>query len=57
MHGADCSPESLSKGFTHGFTMTFESSAARDAYLPHPEHEAFKQKHLGIVRDVLVIDL
>ncbi len=37
--GADCSPEGLQKGFTHGFTVDFVDAAARDAYLPHPEHQ------------------
>ncbi len=37
--GADVSKESLSRGFTHGFCMTFRDRAARDAYLPHPEHQ------------------
>jgi hypothetical protein len=37
--GADCSKEGLTKGFTHGFCMTFRDAAARDAYLPHPEHQ------------------
>jgi hypothetical protein len=38
--GAYNSPEGLAQGFTHGFTMTFADSAARDAYLPHPAHQA-----------------
>ena len=37
--GADVSKEGLSRGFTHGFCMTFRDRAARDAYLPHPEHQ------------------
>lgn len=37
--GADDSREGLSQGFTHGFCMTFQNQAARDAYLPHPEHQ------------------
>jgi hypothetical protein len=37
--GADCSPEGLQRGHSHGFTVDFESVAARDAYLPHPEHQ------------------
>ena len=37
--GAHNSSEGLSQGFTHGFTMTFTDAAARDAYLPHPEHQ------------------
>jgi hypothetical protein len=37
--GTDCSPEGLQKGFTHGFTVDFANAAARDAYLPHPDHQ------------------
>jgi hypothetical protein len=37
--GADISKEGLTKGFTHGFSMTFTDAAARDAYLVHPEHQ------------------
>ena len=40
--GAFSSSEGLGKGFTHGFVMTFADSASRDAYLPHPDHEAVK---------------
>lgn len=39
--GVNNSPEGLSKGFTHGFIVTFKDTAARDAYFPHPAHEAF----------------
>lgn len=38
--GAYNATEGLAKGFTHGFTMTFVDGAARDAYLPHPLHQA-----------------
>ncbi len=41
--GAYSSPEGMSKGFTHGFCMTFRDAAARDVYLPHPEHERVKK--------------
>jgi hypothetical protein len=41
--GAYSSPEGLHKGYTHGFAMTFTDAAARDAYLPHPEHEVVKK--------------
>lgn len=37
--GKDCSPEGLQKGFTHGFTVDFTDAAARDDYLPHPDHQ------------------
>ncbi len=36
--GANNSPEGLEKGFAHGFVVDFADAAARDAYLPHPEH-------------------
>ena len=47
--GAYSSREGLNRGYTHGFSMTFTDAAARDAYLPHPEHEAVK----GSVVEVL----
>lgn len=37
--GADSSPEGLQRGNTHAFTVDFRDAAARDAYLPHPEHQ------------------
>jgi hypothetical protein len=41
--GPYSSPEGMEKGFTHGFCMTFRDAAARDVYLPHPEHERVKK--------------
>jgi hypothetical protein len=55
-HGPYASPEGLNDGFTHGFIMTFESPAARDAYLSHPEHERVKKLVLPSVERVLVFD-
>ncbi|MBL8803661.1 MAG: Dabb family protein [Planctomycetes bacterium] len=46
-HGPYSSPEGLNKGFTHGFTMTFDNAASRDTYLWHPEHEKVKAAVLG----------
>jgi len=37
--GKDVSPEGLQRGHTHGFTVDFADKAARDAYLPHPDHQ------------------
>jgi len=54
--GPNNSPEGLSKGYTHGFVMTFTDAAARDAYLPHPEHERFKAGALPHVEDVAILD-
>lgn len=42
--GPYSSPEGLQRGYTHGFCMTFEDAAARDAYLPHPAHEKVKAR-------------
>ncbi len=50
-HGPNNSPEELHRGLTHIYLLTFDSVAARDAYLPHPEHKRFGQiiRALGIV--------
>lgn len=57
-HGVNNSPEGLARGLTHVFLLTFESIAARDTYLPHPEHKRFGEfiRELGIVAEVLVVD-
>lgn len=47
--GPYSSHEGLNRGYTHGFVMTFATAAARDAYLPHPEHEKVK----GMVLEIL----
>jgi hypothetical protein len=47
--GAYASPEGLHRGYTHGFCMTFRDTVARDAYLPHPEHEQVKAALLAIL--------
>src|SRR6266545_6596674 len=54
--GPNNSPEGLNKGFTHGFVMTFTDTAARDAYLPHPEHEKLRASVMPLVDDVLIFD-
>ncbi len=56
IHGPYDSPEGLDGGFTHGFVMTFESAAARDAYLPHPEHERVKAIVVPCLERVVVFD-
>lgn len=47
--GKNVSVEDLHKGFTHGFVMTFADAAARDEYLPHPDHEVAKAKIFGML--------
>ena len=54
--GLNASPEGLDKGFTHCFLVTFDDAAARDAYLPHPAHQAFVERLGPSLDDVLVID-
>jgi hypothetical protein len=36
---ANVSPEPFARGFTHGFTVDFRDTAARDAYLVHEAHQ------------------
>lgn len=54
--GTNVSPEKLDKGFTHGFILTFNSAADRDAYLVHPAHEAFGKLVGPTLADVFVLD-
>jgi hypothetical protein len=54
--GTDISPEKLSQGFTHCFVVTFPDAAARDAYLPHPAHQAFVSILKPHLDKVLVVD-
>jgi hypothetical protein len=50
------SHEGLNQGFTHGFIMTFSDAAARDAYLPHPDHEVVKNRILPHVDQIVAFD-
>lgn len=54
--GVYSSPEGLNDGHTHGYIMKFTDAAARDRYLPHPEHERVKQFVLPHVEKVVVFD-
>jgi predicted transcriptional regulator YheO len=56
--GINNSPENLNKGFTHVYLITFKDAAARDTYLPHPQHKEFVKKleGSGILEDVFVVD-
>ncbi len=57
-YGTNNSPENKNLGFTHVYQVTFQDTAARDAYLPHPEHKKFGELlgELGVVEDVFVVD-
>ena len=56
--GKNHSPEKLDQGFSHVYLVTFTSAAARDAYLPHPEHKKFGELlgRLGVLEDAFVVD-
>ena len=54
--GPNNSPEGLADGFTHALVMTFTDAAARDAYLPHPDHDRFKIIALPLVARICVVD-
>ncbi|MFL6276041.1 MAG: Dabb family protein [Blastocatellia bacterium] len=57
-HGVNNSPEKKNLGFTHVYLLTFKDAAARDAYLPHPDHKKFGELlgRLGVFEDVFVVD-
>ena len=55
-HGPYQSDEGLNEAFTHGFIMTFDSLESRDAYLPHPIHEAVKDVVVPCLERVVVFD-
>ena len=56
VNGPYDSDEGLNDGFTHGFIMTFDSPESRDAYLPHPVHEAVKDVVVPCLERVIVFD-
>ena len=54
--GINNNPEGLHKDFTHCFLVTFNSTADREVYLPHPAHQAFVALLTPYLEDVLVVD-
>jgi hypothetical protein len=54
--GKNNSPENLNQGLTHCFLVTFASEKDRDAYLPHPAHNAFVEVLKPHLDKVTVID-
>lgn len=55
--GPNGSPEGIGRGYERGFVMTFRDAAARDAYLPHPDHLAVIPLIEAIAASTLVFDL
>ena len=54
--GTNVSPEGLNNGFTHCFTLSFGTEAARDGYLVHPAHQAFIATLGACLERSLVVD-
>ncbi len=54
--GTNNSPEGLNKNCSHGFLLTFTSTADRDEYLVHPDHLEFVDLVSPHVEDVFVLD-
>lgn len=54
--GTNNSPENLNQGLTHCFLATFSSEKDRDAYLVHPEHQAFVEILKPHLDKVTVVD-
>ncbi len=54
--GKNVSPENLNDGFTHCFLVTCATEKDRDAYLPHPAHQAFVALLKPYLDKSLVID-
>jgi hypothetical protein len=54
--GTNNSPEGLNQGLTHCFLVTFKTEKDRDAYLVHPDHQAFVEILKPHLDKVTVID-
>lgn len=54
--GPYSSREGMNQGYTHGFIMTFTDAPARDAYLPHQEHERVKAIIVPHLEHVVAFD-
>jgi hypothetical protein len=59
--GPNVSPEGKSKGYDDGFTMDFETAAARDIYLDDPGHKKAAAEMVSLLEggreSVFVFDL
>lgn len=54
--GENDSPEGRADGFTHSVLMTFADEAARQRYLPHPDHDALKTIFRPVLERIIVLD-
>jgi hypothetical protein len=60
-HGPNIDLELKSEGFTHGFTMAFDSREALETYHTHPAHQAAGARLVAICENggegIMVFDL
>ncbi|WP_111641828.1 Dabb family protein [Marinimicrobium alkaliphilum] len=54
--GLNDSPEGKNQGYTHAVVMNFTDESARQAYLPHPAHDALKAVFIPLLDDIIVFD-
>ncbi|MDN3612478.1 Dabb family protein [Vibrio ostreicida] len=54
--GKNDSPEGKNKHYTHCVMMTFADEAARQRYLPHPDHDQLKSLFRPLLEDIIVFD-
>ena len=54
--GLDCGVEDQSRGYTHGFLLTFDDTEGRDRYLVDPAHAAFGDFVRPLLADVVGLD-
>jgi hypothetical protein len=54
--GINNSPEGHDDGFTHCFMLTFDSEAALDRYVAHPEHQALVKVLTPVLDKLRVMD-
>ncbi len=54
--GPNISTEGMAQGYTHAVVVSFADVAARDAYLPHPAHQAFVARLTPVLESALVFD-
>jgi hypothetical protein len=55
-YGTNVSPEGLDKGFTHCWIVTFKDAKDRDAYIVHPDHQAFVSLLKPVLEEPFVVD-
>ncbi len=59
--GQNVSPEGLARGYSHGFTIDFETFADLEAYLADPGHQAIGARLVALceggVNGLLVVDI